>query len=86
MTLSAHGTGTSPVEIGNIDAHGIWVLVGGREYFMPHDGFPWFKKAPLEDVLRVELHHDTHLYWPALDVDLERESLEDPERFPLIAP
>lgn len=36
--------------------------------------------------LEYFLHHEMHLYWPAFDVDLELEFLEDPERFPLIAP
>ena len=33
----------------------------------------------------VELHGRDHLYWPALDVDLELDSLDNPQRFPLVA-
>jgi hypothetical protein len=36
-------------------------------------------------LLRVEQPHATHLYWPDLDVDLTVESVEFPERFPLVS-
>jgi len=35
--------------------------------------------------LNVELPHPHHLYWPDLDVDLAVESIEHPERFPLLS-
>lgn len=38
-----------------------------NEYFE----FPWFLTATIEQVDAVELFHDTHLRWPALDVDIE---------------
>ncbi len=79
------GVNTSSVEIANIDAHGVWVFVCGKEYFLPHADFPWFKRAALEDVLAVELLHGNHLHWPKLDVDLTIESIEDPGKFPLVA-
>ena len=40
------------------------MLVGQKEFFLPHEDFPWFKKAKIEDVLNLELHHGVHLYWP----------------------
>jgi len=33
----------------------------------------------------VELRHPHHLHWPDLDVDLAVESIEHPERFPLVS-
>jgi hypothetical protein len=44
-TSLTHGANTSQVEVGNIDQHGLWLLVDDREYFLPYDGFPWFRKA-----------------------------------------
>jgi len=85
MTSSTPGKSTSPVEVTNIDAHGIWVFVRGREYFLPHQDYPWFKNAKVANVLSVELHHDVHLYWPALDVDLSIDTLENPREYPLVA-
>ena len=85
MTSSRHGPAASPAEITNVDRHGIWILVADREYFLPHEDFPWFRKARLDDILNVELHHGVHLHWPALDVDLTLDALENPGRYPLVA-
>lgn len=85
MKSSTLGTSTSEVEVTNVDTHGIWVLVREREHFLPHEDFPWFKKARIEDILNVELLHGVHLYWPALDIDLTVDSLENPRKYPLVA-
>ena len=47
--------------------------------------FPWFEDAPVAQLLNVALPHPTHIYWPDLDVDLSVESIEFPERFPLVS-
>ena len=85
MKSSTPGTNTSQAEVTHVDTHGIWVLVTGREYFLPHEEYPWFKKASIEDVLNVQLHHGTHLHWSELDVDLCLDSIEHPDQYPLIA-
>lgn len=79
------GVGTSAAEILNVSPHGFWLLVGGKEYFLGNDEFPWFQTATLKQLFRVELHHGEHLYWPELDVDLDLERIAHPEKFPLIA-
>jgi len=82
---SAHrGKLTSVVEVGNVSAHGLWLLLGDRELFLPFDKFPWFRDASIVQLTRVEVVSATHLYWPNLDVDLDVESIEHPERFPLV--
>ena len=52
---------------------------------MPYEDFPWFGEAKVKDILDVKLLHGHHLHWPALDVDLELECLEDPSKYPLIS-
>jgi hypothetical protein len=47
--------------------------------------FPWFRAATIADVCEVTVEHGYHLRWPRLDVDLHLESLEHPERFPLVS-
>ena len=84
MRSALRGRSISDVEVTNVSRHGLWVLVGGRELFLPKK-FPWFKDAPVAQVLNVELPHPTHIYWPDLDVDLSIESIEFPERFPLVS-
>jgi len=85
MKSIMRGTVTSHVEVTNISKHGFWLLISERELFMPFTEFPWFKDAPISAVLRVEWPQPDHLYWPDLDVDLTVESIEHPDRFPLVA-
>ena len=63
---------------------GLWMLVQGREYFLPFAQYPWLRTASVSTLQRVELLHSHHLYWPDLDVDVAVESLEHPERYPLM--
>ena len=84
MRSSLLGASTSGAEVTNVSRHGLWLLVGDKEYFLPYKDFPWFEDARLRDILEVELLHGSHLHWPALDVDLCLESLENPEAFPLV--
>jgi hypothetical protein len=85
MRSAQLGRSTSEVEVTNISKHGFWLLLDGRELFLPFEEFPWFRDAPVRKLLKVELPHPRHLYWPDLDVDLAVESIEHPERFPLVS-
>jgi len=84
MRSAVHGGSIFEVEVANIDAFGFWLLVGGTEYFLPYEEYPWFRNARVRDILNVTLEGKDHLRWPALDVDLSIESLEHPESYPLI--
>jgi hypothetical protein len=79
------GTATSTAEVTNISKHGFWMLIDGRELFLPFEQFPWFRQATVEAIPRLERPAPGHLYWPDLDVDLALESIEHPERYPLIS-
>jgi len=85
MRSAQLGRFISEVEVTNISKHGFWLLLGGRELFLPFKEFPWFRDVSLGELLNVELPHPHHLYWPDLDLDLAVESIEHPERFPLIS-
>jgi hypothetical protein len=41
--------------------------------------------VPVEHVFNVELLNGHHLHWPELDVDLELDGLNEPEKYPLIS-
>jgi hypothetical protein len=84
MSLSKPGTDTSEPEVTHIDEHGIWILVKGGEYFLPYVEYPWFREARVSQILNVQLLHDDHLFWEALDVDLSLKILRQPESYPLI--
>jgi len=79
------GKNTSTVEVTNISLHGFWLLLDERELFVPFADFPWFSNAPVSAILQIERPHADHLYWPDLDIDLAVQSIEHPDRFPLVA-
>jgi hypothetical protein len=83
MKSSTAGRSISKAEVLNISANGIWLFVLDKEYFLPFSGYPWFKDAPVKSILNVKLLNHVHLHWPDLDVDLEVESLEYPDQYPL---
>jgi hypothetical protein len=77
------GTATSEVEVTNISQHGFWLLLDDRELFLAFDEYPWFRRAAVEQILRLERPQADHLRWPELDIDLSVEAIEHPERYPL---
>lgn len=85
MKSKALGKPTSEVEVTNISLHGFWLLLKGHEKLLPHEHFPWFRNATVAQIYQVELLSENHLYWPELDIDLSVESIDHPERFPLVS-
>lgn len=83
MRSQKPGKNTLGPEILNISKHGFWLFVNNHEYFLAFQEFPWFKEATISSLLKVTLPSEGHLYWQDLDVDLELESLEHPEKYPL---
>jgi Protein of unknown function (DUF2442) len=77
------GSSTSVAEVTNVSRHGFWVLLDDEELLVPFDEFPWFKKATIEQLTKVEWPTPDHLYWPELDIDLSVESIRNPGKFPL---
>lgn len=78
------GKNISGAEIQTISSDGIWMLANGREYFLDYRHYPWFRGGTVAKITNVELLHENHLHWPDLDVDLELDALESPEKYPLI--
>ena len=67
----------------NITAFGIWILVKGKEYFLNYKDYPYFKNRPINSIQEIKFLHSHHIHWPKLDVDLEIDNLENPEKYPL---
>ena len=85
MRSARLGKSISSVEVTNVGPKGFWLLLDGRELYLPFDLFPWFRDASIGQVVNVERPFLHHLHWPDLDVDLEVESIESPERYPLVS-
>lgn len=56
----------------------------GNDYFLSYNRIPWLRDARISDVLNVEISGRSAIALPALDVDLEIDSLKYPERYPLL--
>jgi hypothetical protein len=84
MSSLTIGKNISEVEIGNIDPYGIWLLIKDKEYFLPYNEYPWFENAKISEIFNVQLLHEKHLYWPELDIDLNINTLNNPQQVPLI--
>jgi len=85
MNSSMHGIPTSETEVTHVSSHGVWLLADGQELFLSFDDFPWFKDAPIGKILNVEQVASGHFRWPDLDLDIDIESIEHPEKYPLKA-
>lgn len=85
MRSLKHGKNISKAEITNISQHGFWMLIKGKEYFLPYDNFPWFKNATIDQISDFELSGQSHLHWPQLDVDLSLAIIEHPEKYTLVS-
>jgi hypothetical protein len=80
-----HGTRTLDVEVTNVSQHGLWIRLDERERFLSFDAFPWFRQATIEELTNVVLCAPGHLRWPALDIDVAVESIDDPDSYPLVS-
>jgi hypothetical protein len=85
MRSAKRGKSTSDVEVTNVSRHGFWLLVSGEEKLVTFETFPWFRAASIGALTHVVMPGPGHLYWPDLDVDLAIESIDYPDRYPLVS-
>lgn len=85
-SLKRRGKSTLPaVEVLNLSPFGFWLYVYEREVFLSFKNFPWFRQATVEQICNVICEHKDHLYWPDLDIDLDLQRIEHPEKYPLVS-
>ena len=61
----------------------MWLLINDQEFFLAFKKFPWFKKATIDQIYKLEFSHGKHLHWPLLDVDVDLDALKHPDAYPL---
>lgn len=84
LRVGDNAMGNPPgVDVSHVSRQGFWLVLDGRELFLPFEEFPWFRGATIEQIHEIERPHPDHLRWPALDIDLSVNSIEHPERYPL---
>ena len=79
------GIRTSSVEVVQLTPVGLWLAWRDIELYLDHDLFPWFRRASVDQVFNVIEERDGHFHWPDLDVDLDIDRIQHPERYPLVA-
>lgn len=84
QTLLESNIGNISANVLMINSQGIMISVCGNDYFLSYNRIPWMLSAAIGDVLNVRMSGRNAIEWPALNVDLEIESLQHPERYPLI--
>ena len=85
MKSAQRGGSILDAEVTNVSRHGFWILIDDTERFVSFTAFPWFSEASIRQLTTVERPSADHLYWPELDVDLAVDSLDHPERYPLVS-
>lgn len=87
MKSARRGSNISDVEIVNISEHGFWIFLSKlkSEHFVSFRLFPWFRNATIEHLCDVSMEGRSVIHWNALDVDLDVERIDHPERYPLVA-
>ena len=91
QTTSKNNSASTSASVLMINAQGIMLSVLGHDYFLSYNRIPWMQDAPMwmqdapiRSVLNVQMSGPEAIEWPDLDVDLEIESLQHPERYPLV--
>ena len=79
-----NNTASTSASVLMINADGILLSVCGQDYFLSYNRVPWMRDASISHVLDVRMSGRSAIEWPALDIDLEIESLRHPERYPLV--
>lgn len=84
MIFGANTLEKTKAEVTNISPFGIWILAGGKEYFISYKDYPVFENASVRQIADIESDISGNLHWKELDADIELEALENPESFPLM--
>lgn len=77
-------TDNTSVKVNSINSDGLFINAFGKDYFLSFNRLPWFKNAKVSDVLNVTTLGKSAISWETLDVDIEIDSLNYPERYPLV--
>lgn len=83
MNSSMSGKNTLAYEVTNISKKGFWLLVNDKEYFISYFDYPEFLEMSLQQIFNVQSIDLKQFRWSDKDIDIDIESLEKPEAFPL---
>ena len=87
MKSGRPGNAILSAEVAQVSNRGMWLYLPNtqREYYLSFEDFPWFKEATFRQLSAIEVERGHIVRWPELDVDLDLDRIENPQRYPLIA-
>ena len=74
---------TKIAEITNISPFGFWVLLDDEEFFIDFKQYPSFYNAKISEINDFKIDAMGNFHWESLDVDIEKDAIEHPEKYPL---
>jgi hypothetical protein len=72
-----------PISVGAVTDRGFSLVLGSRTLFVSYEQFPWFREFTVRELANVVRPSPEHLRWPEFDIDLDVDSIEHAERYPL---
>lgn len=82
-TLKNNGINTLS-KVLSITGQGILITIKEGDFFLNYKSYPWFKNAKINEVLNIKRDQEA-IYWDSLDVEIEIDSILNPQNYPLIA-
>ncbi len=84
MNIGAILVKTKIAEITNISPFGFWVLLDDEEFFIDFKLYPSFYNAKISEINDFTIDAMGNFHWESLDVDIEKDAIEHPEKYPLV--
>ncbi len=84
MNIGAILVKTKIAEITNISPFGFWVLLDDEEFFIDFKLYPSFYNAKISEINDFTIDAMGNFHWESLDVDIEKDAIEYPEKYPLV--
>ena len=70
-------------EVQNVSPFGFWIYDGVNEFFISFKEYPDFLKCSIKEITDFSVDICGNFHWENLDIDIEKESLVNPEKYPL---
>ena len=71
-------------EITNISPFGFWILIQDNEFFIDFNQYPMFYNARISEINDFSTDAMGNFHWESLDIDIEKDAIEHPEKYPLV--
>jgi hypothetical protein len=83
MLSKKHGKNIYASEVTAVGRDGFWLIHRDQEFFVPFHDYPIFRQVSVEQIYSMEEIAPGQLRWDSLDVDIEVDALNNPDRYPL---